>query len=89
MPTVRVSRPTNGAVVSGGTHFWAEASDNVGVDSVRFYVDGVRIAEDFEAPFKVRWNASTATRGQHRLSVQAEDAAGNVTTSAAITVTVQ
>jgi hypothetical protein len=88
-PTARVSKPRNGTVVDGVTRFWADASDNVGVESVRFYVDGAQIAETSSSPYRIRWDTSRVSSGTHRLWVQAEDAAGNVTTSAVVTVTVR
>jgi peptidoglycan/xylan/chitin deacetylase (PgdA/CDA1 family) len=88
-PTASVSRPKNGAVVSGTIHFWAAVSDNVGVVRVRFFVDNVQIAEKVETAYKLRWDTTTVTKGTHVLAVQAYDAAGNTTRSADITVTVR
>ncbi len=88
-PTVRISKPTNGSVLSRTTWYTAEATDNVGVARVRFYVDGALIATDTESPYKIRWDVSSVAPGSHQLSVQAQDAAGNTATSAAVNVTVQ
>ena len=68
----------------------ASASDNVGVAGVQFLLDGANLgAEDTTAPYSIAWDTTgTATNGSHALSARARDAAGNVTTSAAITVTV-
>jgi len=52
-------------------------------------VDGANLgAEDTTAPYSVSWNASTASNGAHTLSARARDAAGNMTTSATVPVTV-
>jgi hypothetical protein len=70
----------------------ATATDNVGVVGVQFLLDGAPLGnEDTTAPYSVRWNTNTAavTRGSHTLSARARDAAGNVTTSAGVPVTVQ
>ena len=70
----------------------ATAADNVGVAGVQFLLDGAPLAaEDTTAPYSVRWNTNTVavTRGNHTLSARARDAAGNATTSAGVTVTVQ
>src|SRR5206468_3428303 len=40
------------------------------------------------APYSVSWNTTSATNGSHTLTAAARDAAGNVTTSAGVTVTV-
>src|SRR5207253_878754 len=45
-------------------------------------------AEDTTNPYSVSWNTTTASNGSHTLTAVARDAAGNVTTSAGVTVTV-
>src|SRR2546426_907383 len=89
-PTVSMTAPASSATVSGtaGT-VSATASDNVGVAGVQFKVDGANLgAEDTASPYSVTWNTTTATNGSHSLTAVARDAAGNTTTSAAVTVTV-
>ena len=40
----------------------ANASDNVGVAGVQFYLDGALLGtEDTTAPYSVSWNTTTAT----------------------------
>jgi hypothetical protein len=88
-PSVAISAPLAGAVVSGTVSLTATAGDNVAVAGVRFLVDGVAIAaEDISVPYSVAWNAGTATAGAHQLTAVARDGAGNTTTSAAIGITV-
>ena len=67
----------------------ANASDNVGVTGVQFRLDGANLgAEDTAAPYSISWNTTLVTSGSHTLTAVARDAAGNLTTSAAVTVTV-
>src|SRR5207244_2393146 len=67
----------------------ATASDNVGVAGVQFKLDGVNLGtEAATAPYSVSWNTVGTANGSHSLTAVARDAAGNVTTSAAVTVTV-
>ncbi len=88
-PTVAVTAPSGGALLGGTTTVTASASDNVGVAGVRFLVDGAAIgAEATAAPYSVAWNTTTVTNGSHTVTAVARDAAGNTTTSGAITVTV-
>ena len=88
-PTASVTAPANGATVSGTTTVTANASDNVGVVGVQFYLDGSTLgAEDTAAPYSVSWNTTTAANGGHTLTAKARDAAGNTTTSAAVSMTV-
>jgi hypothetical protein len=88
-PTVAISAPAGGATVSGTLNVTATASDNIGVVGVQFKLDGVNLgAEDTTSPYSVSWNTTTAVNGSHSLTAVARDAAGNTTTSTAVTVTV-
>ncbi len=89
-PTVSITSPSAGATVASTITLTASASDNVAVAGVRFFVDGVPIgAEDSTAPYSRLWNTSTVPPSVHVLTAQARDAAGNVTTSAGVSVTVR
>jgi hypothetical protein len=88
-PTVSVSAPANGATVSGTVSVTASASDNVGVASVQFQLDGANFGSlDTTSPYSVSWNTTTSSNGSHTVLAIAKDAAGNSTTSASVTVTV-
>jgi cellulose/xylan binding protein with CBM9 domain/Big-like domain-containing protein/parallel beta helix pectate lyase-like protein len=88
-PTVAITSPSSGATVSGSIALAATASDNVGVAGVQFKLDGANLgAEDTTAPYTVTWNTGTVSSGSHTLTAVARDAAGNVTTSSTLTVTV-
>jgi len=86
-PTCAITSPTGG-YVSGTVAITASASDNVGVAKVEFYVDGVLRGTDLYAPYSWSWDTTGAAQGPHALSCKAYDAAGNVGTSATVTVTV-
>src|SRR5438067_3011418 len=89
-PTVSLTAPANGATVSGSSVMVsANASDNVGVAGVQFKLDGANLgAEDSSASYSVSWNTTSIANGTHTLTAVARDAAGNQTTSTALTVTV-
>ena len=88
-PTVSLTGPANGASVSGTVSLTATASDNVGVSGVQFLVDNVALgAEDTSSPYSATWDTTTASNGTHTLTARARDAAGNTTTTSAVTVTV-
>ena len=88
-PTINVTSPTNGATVSGQVAVAATAADNIGVAGVQFILDAANLqAEDTVAPYALTWNSTTASAGAHTITARARDAAGNVTTSAAVSVTV-
>ena len=89
LPTVSVTAPAAGATVSGTVTMTATAADNVGVVNVQFMRDNVNFgAADTTAPYSISWDTRTATNGAHTLKAVARDAAGNVKTSATLTVTV-
>src|SRR5207248_5819769 len=88
-PAVSVTAPAAGGVVSGTVSVTATATDTTGVVGVQFKLDGVSLgAEDTTPPYAVAWNTTTATNASHTLTAVARDAAGNRTTSPAVTVTV-
>jgi peptidoglycan/xylan/chitin deacetylase (PgdA/CDA1 family) len=88
-PTVSVTAPTVDANVSGSINLTADASDNVGVVGVKFFVDGNLVGtEDLAAPYQVSLDTTTLTNGTHSVTAIARDAAGNPTTSAAVSITV-
>lgn len=88
-PTVALSAPTAGAVVSQSVALSATASDNVGVTSVSFLVDGTEVGSDSSAPYAFSWDSTKVSDGSHTVQARAQDAAGNKTTTAAVTVTVR
>jgi hypothetical protein len=87
-PTVAISSPASGAAVSGTTTVTVAASDNVGVTKVEFYVNGALQATDTVSPYTFSWNTASVANGSYTLSAKAYDAAGNVGSSSAVTVTV-
>ncbi|HVQ74134.1 MAG TPA: S8 family serine peptidase, partial [Candidatus Binatia bacterium] len=87
-PTVSISSPASGATVSGTVTVSAAASDNVGVTKVEFLVDGALVGTRTATPWSVGWNTTTKANGSRILTARAFDAAGNSTTSAGVSVTV-
>jgi hypothetical protein len=88
-PSVSMTAPSAGAVVSGTVTVSASASDNVGVTSVQFTLNGANLgAADTTAPYSISWNTTTAGNGSYTLRAIAHDAAGNTRTSWGRTVTI-
>jgi len=88
LPVTSITAPLNGASVSGTTSVTASATDNVGVTKVEFYLDGALKSTDTTSPYSWSWDTTTATNGSHSLTSKAYDAALNVGTSTAVSVTV-
>jgi hypothetical protein len=88
-PTTSVTAPANGATVSGTVAITATASDNVGVTQMQLLIDGSVAASNTNAT-SISFNFVTTnfTNGTHNIVSKAFDAAGNVGTSATVTVTV-
>jgi hypothetical protein len=85
---VSISSPASGATVSGTITVTATASDNVGVASVQFQVDGSSLgAAVTVAPYSQSLNTTTLANGKHSLTAVAVDTSGNKATSAAVSIT--
>jgi hypothetical protein len=89
-PFVSMAAPVSGATVSGSAvSVSASATDNVGVVGVQFQLDGANLGgEDLSSPYSTAWNSTGTSNGTHTVTAIARDAAGNKTTSSAITITV-
>ena len=83
-PTVSAS--SSGS--SGTITFNANASDNVAVTKVEFYVDGALKGTDTASPWSLAFNSSGVANGSHTLTAKAYDAAGNSTLSAPVSFSV-
>ncbi len=77
-PLVRVPYPITGQVLNAQKDrtiiFQAEASDEIGVQRLTWWVDGKQVGETAQAPYAFVWRAEP---GAHVLLVRASDLAGN------------
>ena len=90
-PTVSLTAPSNGATITGSAvTLSATASDNVGVVGVQFKYDTSNNigAEDTSSPYTLNWDTTAIADGSHTIIAVARDAAGNSTTSSAVSVSV-
>jgi glucose/arabinose dehydrogenase len=88
-PNVSITSPTEGAVVSASRTITADATDDVGVVGVQFYVDGTAQGpEDTTAPYAAQWDTRQVANGAHRLTARARDGSGKATLSDIVNVTV-
>ena len=87
-PAIALTAPADAAPVTGVVTIAANASDDVGVASVTFLADGAVVGTDYTSPYTWSWDTHGLVQGVHELEATAEDFAGNVTTSAAVSVTV-
>jgi hypothetical protein len=88
-PSVSLTSPLNGARLPRYTTVTlsANASDNVGVASVTFYVNGSAVCTDTTAPYSCSWRTPWFS-GSRTIQAKARDAKGNVGSSSLNTVTI-
>ncbi|MBI1807566.1 MAG: T9SS type A sorting domain-containing protein, partial [Ignavibacteria bacterium] len=87
-PSVTITNPLNGSMVSGAITISANASDNKKLMGVQFKLDGVNLGSELTtSPFSLSLNTLTCSNGTHSISATARDSAG-LTKTATVTVTV-
>jgi beta-glucanase (GH16 family) len=86
---VKVTTPWSGSTVAGTVRLTAQASDNVGVVEVRWYVDGVEVARDTTPGWARQWRSNWKSSGAHTIYARAADGAGNWGTSATLSFTIR
>ncbi|MGD0651289.1 MAG: S8 family serine peptidase, partial [Verrucomicrobiia bacterium] len=89
-PAVSITSPAGGTAYTSAqtVTLTASASDNTGVAKVEFYDTGTLQGTDTTAPYTYAWGFTSADDGAHDWTARAYDDAGNVTTSAVVTLTV-
>jgi glucose/arabinose dehydrogenase len=87
-PVATLTAPANLASNLAGTvTLSATATDNVGVSSVEFQVDGVQVGStDTAAPYSASVDTNLYASGQHIVRARARDAAGNLSNWSSATV---
>jgi Tol biopolymer transport system component len=89
-PAISILTPVAGDTISGTVSVRADASDGVGVDRVRFFVDGKLLgADDAAEPWERAWNSLTWPNGAHVLTAVAQDLSGNTAASEPVGVVVR
>ncbi len=86
-PIAALTAPADGADVSGSVTLTADASDDIGVTKVEFFVDGNAVGSDSTAPYSYDWDSSTAGNAA-TFTARAVDPSGNATTSDPRSVTI-
>ena len=84
-PSVTITEPSDGDSVSGNVSISADASDDLGVVRVEFYVDGVLKYSDSSSPYGFTWDSTEVADGSHEILAIAYDTS-NQTATHSITV---
>jgi fibronectin type 3 domain-containing protein len=77
-PSVQLTAPPAGSKIGGERQVAANASDNIAVARVEFYVNSVRRHIDTDAPYEFILNTTELQDGDHLLIAKAFDTSGNV-----------
>jgi hypothetical protein len=87
LPNITITAPTDGAYGFGTVSVTANASDDVGVLRVQFFVDSGLLVEDASIPYGVDWDSDAFDEGPHILKAIAYDTADqSAETRATITI---
>lgn len=90
-PSVSITAPVANARLEGPVTIKASASDTVKMSRVEFLVNGGLIhtaTTPSSGSYSAPWNTALLASGSYTLTARAHDAAGNMTESAAVRVTV-
>ncbi len=87
-PTVSIVTPAPLQEVSGLVSLRADAADDRGLWKVEFFVDGLSLGTDYQAPYELLWSSIPYLPGEHVFTARATDLWNFQTTSAPVTVRV-
>jgi len=76
-PTVEIIEPEDGSYVHGLITIKANASDNVAVDRVEFYINGSLVYTDYNTPYEYEWNTTGWADGTYVINATAYDTSNN------------
>ena len=88
-PDVTITWPPNGAWLKKFSNLViaATATDNVGVTTVNFYINGRLACSDAPPAYTCKWRVPAARGRTYRFQATAHDAAGNAGSSGIVTAT--
>lgn len=78
-PSVELTAPSDGSTVAGtAVDVTADASDDIGVTQVEFFVDGSSIGVDYDGSdgWSASWDTTSVTDGAHTIVATATDTIG-------------
>ena len=87
-PTVSLSSSSTSVITPGAITLTATPADNLGVTKVEFFEGTTKLGEDLTAPYEQALNFTIASNGSKSYTAKVFDAAGNSTSSSAVTVVV-
>lgn len=88
LPAVTLASPLEGELVQGTKEIVADATDNVGITKVEFYVNNYLIGTSTNFPYSTSWNTAQITNGEKKITARAYDADENYITTSITRVSV-
>ena len=91
-PQIRIYSPLNGSSVFGQVNIRAEATDNIAMGYVEFFLDNSISLDKFlsgSSDYSAYWDSTTAPDGEHTFFATAVDGSNNSAKSETITVRVE
>jgi hypothetical protein len=88
-PTVAITSPSPGAVVSGLVTITADAADDHGINRVVFYVGSKYVGYDPKPPYALNFNSLNLPNGSYVITAKAYDSAGQMTISQGVNVSIE
>jgi hypothetical protein len=85
-PSVAITAPENSSTVSGAVTVTVLATDDIGVESVSLYLNGVLFATAGAEPYQFSWDTENYPDGLYELLAIANDYAGNAGQSGSVSV---
>jgi len=77
-PTVSITNPAAGSVITDPITIEATATDGSSVTKVQLYIDNVLVATRTVAPYTYSWDTTVSTDGTHTIKAVATDRAARV-----------
>jgi hypothetical protein len=88
-PTVSLTAPMSGEATSSTMTLAANASDNVAVAGVTFYLNGVKVGSEItSAPYMTTYNTTATSSGSYSAFAVARDTSNNYATSTSVSFTI-
>lgn len=86
-PVVAISNPVaNMKVASPSQIISVNASDNVGISSLKLFIDNKLVSSGNTGTLNYNWNTKKAASGNHTINAQASDASGNTSSQSVVVV---
>jgi subtilisin family serine protease len=76
-PTVAITNPTDGQIITGKTRIVVLASDDSEISKVEIFIDGTLKSTLTGSTYEYNWNPKGASGGTHTISSVATDISGN------------